>query len=56
MEAGHIGQNIYLQVESLGMSTVVMAGFDAQKVGDSVKLDPNEVVMYVVPLGNRAAE
>ena len=56
LEAGHIGQNIYLQVEDLGMSTVVMAGFDEKAVGESIKLDSNEVVMYVIPVGNRAAE
>lgn len=56
LEAGHIGQNIYLQVEDLGMSTVVMAGFDEIAVGESVKLDSNEIVMYVVPLGNRSSE
>lgn len=56
LEGGHIGQNIYLEVESLGMSTVVMAGFDAKKVGDALKLDPAETAVYVIPLGNRAPE
>lgn len=56
IEAGHIGQNIYLQVESLGMGTVVMAGFDAKKVGASIKLDPAETIVYVIPLGHRGVE
>jgi nitroreductase len=56
MEAGHIGQNIYLQVEALGMSTVVTAGFDAKKVGDALHLDPLETVAYLIPLGHRAPE
>ncbi len=56
IEAGHIGQNIYLQIESLGMGTVVTAGFDAVKVGAALELDPNEDVVYLVPFGNRGVE
>ncbi len=56
LEAGHIGQNMYLQAESLKMSMVVMGGFDAQKVGNAMKLDANEEVVYIVPVGNRAPE
>lgn len=56
IEAGHIGQNIYLQIESLGMGTVVTAGFDASKVGTALELDPNEVVVYLIPFGDRGVE
>lgn len=54
LEAGHIGQNMYLQTESLGMGMVVMGGFDAQKVGTALTLDPAETVVYLMPFGNRA--
>ncbi|MEO8580968.1 MAG: SagB/ThcOx family dehydrogenase [Patescibacteria group bacterium] len=54
IEAGHIGQNIYLQVESMGMSTVVTAGFDVAKVGQALQLDPSETVVYLIPLGHRS--
>ena len=53
IEAGHIGQNIYLQIEALGLSTVVTGGFDSAKVGSSLKLDPNEEIVYLIPFGNR---
>lgn len=56
IEAGHIGQNVYLQVEALSMSTVVTAGFDAVKVGEALQLDKNEDVVYLIPFGNRGAE
>lgn len=56
MEAGHIGQNVYLQVEALGMGTVVTAGFDANKVGTALGLDPGERITYLIPFGHRAAE
>jgi SagB-type dehydrogenase family enzyme len=56
IEAGHIGQNIYLQIEALRMGTVVTAGFDKVKVGQALTLDPNEEVIYLVPFGLRAEE
>ena len=56
IEAGHIGQNMYLQTESLKMAMVVMAGFDPMKVGSALSLDPAETVIYIMPFGNRAAE
>lgn len=52
LEAGHIGQNMYLQTESLQMSMVVMAGFDATKVGSALFLDPAETVVYLMPFGH----
>lgn len=56
LEGGHIGQNIYLQVESMDMSTVVTAGFDTAKVGSALGLDQNEEVVYLVPFGHTSAE
>lgn len=52
LEGGHIGQNLYLQAESLQMATVAMAGFDSAKVGSALKLDPAETVVYIYPFGN----
>ncbi len=56
LEAGHIGQNMYLQTESLKMGMVVMAGFDAKKVGTALSLDPAETVVYLMPFGHPAPE
>ncbi len=56
LEAGHIGQNMYLQAESLNLAMVVMGGFDAKKVGTAMKLDVNEETVYIVPVGNRAPD
>lgn len=56
LEAGHIGENMYLEAESLGMSTVVMAGFDSEKVVNALQLDPAYTVVYVIPFGARAPE
>lgn len=54
LEAGHIGQNMYLQTESLQMAMVVMGGFDAKKVGTALSLDPAESVVYLMPFGHRS--
>ncbi|MEP7166491.1 MAG: SagB/ThcOx family dehydrogenase [Candidatus Woesebacteria bacterium] len=56
MEAGHIGQNMYLEAESLDMAMVVMAGFDSSKVTQALQMDGAETIEYVVPFGHRAPE
>ncbi len=53
LEAGHIGQNIYLQAESIKMATVVSGGFSKDKVAEAIGLDPvNQSVIYLVPFGH----
>mgnify|MGYP002713200034 CR=1 FL=1 len=52
LEAGHIGQNLYLQAESLGLGTVVTAGFNPVVVGEKLGLDPNYSITYLIPFGN----
>ncbi len=49
MEAGHIGQNIYLQATALGLGTVAVGAFYDDKVREIVgtDLDP----LYVFPVG-----
>ncbi len=49
MEAGHIGQNVYLQAETLGLKTVVIGAFQ----DDAVKkvLNVNEEPLYIIPVG-----
>lgn len=56
LEAGHIGQNMYLQAEAIDLGMVVMAGFDSQKVGKALELGAGETVEYVVPMGYPAPE
>lgn len=52
-ESGHIGQNMYLQAESLGLGMTVMGGFDADLASDLLGLDEFEEVVYLIPIGNR---
>jgi nitroreductase len=52
-EAGHAAQNVYLQGVSLGLGTVVMAGFDAEAVGKAVSMPANEKTLYIMPVGKK---
>jgi len=51
LEAGHVGQNIYLEVESLGLGTVALSSFDPEKVHDLLELPEEETVIYLFPVG-----
>jgi SagB-type dehydrogenase family enzyme len=52
IEVGHIGQNVYLQAETLGLGTVMVGAFDDQKVKDILGLD-NEEPLGIMPVGRR---
>jgi SagB-type dehydrogenase family enzyme len=51
MEAGHVGQNVYLQVESLGLGTVVFGGFYEEDVSQALNLPDQHIPLYVMPVG-----
>ncbi|KAB1190725.1 MULTISPECIES: SagB/ThcOx family dehydrogenase [Haloferax] len=53
MEAGHAGQNIYLQAESLGLSTVSVGAFDDERVRDILGAPPTRRPLYIFPVGPR---
>jgi len=52
IEVGHVGQNVYLQAETLGLGTVMVGAFDDQKVKDILGLD-NEEPLGIMPVGRR---
>lgn len=52
VEAGHVGQNIYLQAEALDLATVSVGGFEDRAVATALDLDAaRPYVMY--PVGPR---
>ena len=53
-ESGHIGQNLYLQAETLGLGMVVMGGFDTAAGQEFLGTPYNEPVVYLVPFGNQS--
>lgn len=50
-EAGHVGQNIYLQAEALGLGTVVIGAFIDKEVSGLLHLPETHEPLYVMPVG-----
>ncbi|MCX8092929.1 MAG: SagB/ThcOx family dehydrogenase [Candidatus Goldbacteria bacterium] len=51
MEAGHCGQNIYLQAEALGLGTVAIGAFRDNDVKNILPVSKNEQPLYIFPVG-----
>jgi len=51
LEAGHAGQNAYLQVESLGLGTVVSGGFNQELMQEILSIPVQEDLFYMIPVG-----
>ena len=53
IEVGHATQNLFLQAESLGLSTVVVGAFDDEDVAMVLQLPPDVQPMILMPVGIR---
>lgn len=53
MEAGHVGQNIYLQAEALGLGTVAVGAFNEEMVTEALSLPSHHRPLYVFPVGKK---
>ncbi|MBN2105638.1 SagB/ThcOx family dehydrogenase [bacterium] len=53
MEVGAVCQNVALQCESLGLSTVVVGAFDDDQISQVLKLPGNEHPLAILPLGKK---
>ena len=51
MEAGHVGQNIYLQATALKLGTVVIGAFYDEEVQKVLNLPKEEKPLYIIPIG-----
>ncbi|MDI6889092.1 MAG: SagB/ThcOx family dehydrogenase [Methanocellales archaeon] len=51
IEAGHVGQNIYLQAEALGLGTVAIGAFYDDEVAKLLHLPEEHQPLYVMPVG-----
>jgi SagB-type dehydrogenase family enzyme len=51
MEVGHAAQNLNLQAVAMNLGGVMVGAFDDQKVKSVLKLAPDEVPLYLVPVG-----
>jgi len=54
MEAGHAGQNIYLEVEARNLATVALGSFKDDQVHKVLNLPLNEKTLYIYPVGHSA--
>lgn len=52
MEAGHAGQNIYLQVETLDLSTVAVGAFADAELRSLLAVDEEHRPLYIFPVGS----
>jgi SagB-type dehydrogenase family enzyme len=51
MEAGHAAQNVYLQVQSLGLGTVTVGAFRDEEIKKILNLSEQETPLYIMPIG-----
>jgi SagB-type dehydrogenase family enzyme len=51
IEVGHVGQNIYLQCQSLSLATVAIGAFDDSKVKKVLAIA--EEPLYIMPIGKK---
>jgi SagB-type dehydrogenase family enzyme len=53
LEAGFIGQNIFLQAGALNLGAGVAGGFEEKALAQSLKLPENDVPFLVMPVGHK---
>ena len=53
IEAGHVGQNIYLQAVSLDLGTVYVGAFNDGQVREILNLGKSEEPLGLMPIGRR---
>lgn len=52
MEAGHVGQNVYLQAEALGLGTVTVGAFLDTDLAQALDVPASHEPLYVMPIGH----
>ena len=51
MEAGHVGTNVFLQAESLGLGAGIVGAFEDRGLSMALKLPRDYVPLLVMPVG-----
>ncbi len=53
MEAGHIGQNIFLQCQALGLAAGIVGAFHDNDVARTINAQKNHEPLIIMPVGWR---
>jgi SagB-type dehydrogenase family enzyme len=53
MEAGHVGENLYLQAEALGLATVAIGAFHDEQVSAILGAPKDLKPLYIYPVGRK---
>ena len=53
IEAGHVGQNIFLQAEALSLKAGIVGAFEDMKVGDVLGIPKKHEPLLIMPVGYR---
>ena len=51
IEAGHIGQNLFLQAEALGLKAGIVGAFHDRKLIDVLKIPHSHEPLLIMPVG-----
>jgi nitroreductase len=51
IEVGHVGENVYLQAEALGLGTVAVGAFSDEFVSRILSLPKEQKPLYIMPVG-----
>lgn len=51
MEVGYAGENLFLQVEAVALSTAVVGAFSDNKVKELLSLKKQEQPLVIMPVG-----
>ena len=51
LDAGHVGQNIYLMAAQLSLATVEVGAFDDRRLADCLELEASTQPILVMPIG-----
>ncbi|MEW5767205.1 MAG: SagB/ThcOx family dehydrogenase [bacterium] len=51
IEVGHVGENLFLQAEALGLATVPVGAFYDEPVSQLLKLSSDLTPLYIMPFG-----
>jgi len=54
IEVGHVGQNIHLQAVALGLGSVPIGAFTAERVKSELSLPADHEPLYIIPVGHPA--